>query len=276
MLYGLLNRAKVNTATTGTGTVTLGTAVSPYQTWAAANARDNMQYEYLIEDGTAWEYGFGTYSLSGGTVTRNLIASSTGSLLSLSGTATIACVSGSTDGFFQTPIIEETGRYYPPDTMTFNSGTAAVTANTMYFYPFSRRILLSAIGIEVTTAVAASAVRAGIYSMGPKGLPANLIEEGTPIATTGTGIKDVVLAASRRMLEPFWLAVCYSHAITVRNGTIDGDAGRIMGMTTLNLASTAAANRITAAFTYGAFPADTTGLTLATASSTLTAYAKAG
>lgn len=93
----ILDRAKVFTATTGTGTVTLGSAYSPFQTWSAASAVDGNRYTYLIEDGTAWEIGEGVYSSGGGTVTRNLVSSSTGSLLSLTGAATIAVVARERD-----------------------------------------------------------------------------------------------------------------------------------------------------------------------------------
>lgn len=94
----ILNRVKVNTSTTGTGTVSLGSAVSPYQTWSNGSAVSGLRYSYLIEDGAAWEVGEGVYtSGSPGTMTRNLIASSTGSLLVLSGAATIACVAKATD-----------------------------------------------------------------------------------------------------------------------------------------------------------------------------------
>lgn len=86
---GLLNRARMTTATTGTGTITLGSAVTKYQTFAAAGAVNGRAYRYVIEDGNAWEIGVGTYTSSGATLTRGLVQSSTGALLSLSGSAEV-------------------------------------------------------------------------------------------------------------------------------------------------------------------------------------------
>lgn len=89
----LLNRAKANTATTGTGTVNLGAGVVPFQTWANAGASSGRRYSYLIEDGNNWEIGEGVFTAGApDTLTRSLVASSTGALLNLSGSATVACV----------------------------------------------------------------------------------------------------------------------------------------------------------------------------------------
>jgi hypothetical protein len=85
----IVNRAKMTTATTGTGTITLGSASSGFQTFTAAGVNNNDIVKYVIEDGTAWEIGKGAYSGTGPTVARTLESSSTGSLLSLSGSATI-------------------------------------------------------------------------------------------------------------------------------------------------------------------------------------------
>lgn len=91
------NRAKMTTPTVGTGTLTLGTASLGYQSFAAAGVVDGETVTYVIEDGVNWEIGKGVYSSIGPTLTRTLIQSSTGSLLVLTGLASV----------FQAPIADD-------------------------------------------------------------------------------------------------------------------------------------------------------------------------
>jgi hypothetical protein len=120
----LVNRAKMTTATTGTGTITLGSAFSGYRTFAAAGVVNGDVVRYVIEEGNAWEIGNGTYTATGTLLARSLLASSTGSLLSLGGNAAVFVTATAEDFNELAPLAS------PALTGTPTAPTAAVGTNT--------------------------------------------------------------------------------------------------------------------------------------------------
>jgi hypothetical protein len=75
----LHNLARVTSATTGTGTLTLGSAVSGFLTFGDAGVVDAEQVVYSIRDGANSEIGIGTYTASGTTLSRDTVYESTNS-----------------------------------------------------------------------------------------------------------------------------------------------------------------------------------------------------
>jgi hypothetical protein len=98
----LMNLARESTVTTGTGTITLGGAVSGCLTFAlaasAAGVSSGDTITYGIEDGANSEVGRGVWN-SAGTLTRATILASTngGSAIALSGTAEVFCIAAAQD-----------------------------------------------------------------------------------------------------------------------------------------------------------------------------------
>lgn len=150
----LRNRAGVVTATAGNGTVTLGAAiaaaVSPFAcswlTFANAGVSNGDVVRYLILDTNgAWEYGTGTYTTAGTTLTRVLGASSTGALLVLSGTAQV----------FIAAVQED----------VVQSSSASATDNTLCRFDSTTGKIIQSTGITVDdTDILSSALRIRVNS----------------------------------------------------------------------------------------------------------------
>ena len=152
----LVNRTKMTTATTGTGTITLGSAVDGYQTFADAGVADADVVRYVIEDGDAWEIGTGTYTASGTTLSRTVSESSNAdAAINLSGSAVVFVTAAAED----IPSLELYAENPSSPTAPSATGTNAVAIGSNTTSSGSSSI---AMGVSATaTATNAIAIGAG-------------------------------------------------------------------------------------------------------------------
>lgn len=88
----------MTTSSAGTGTITLGSAETGYQSFADAGVANSDVVRYVIEDGNDFEIGTGTYTASGTTLSRTVSESSnSGAALNLSGSATVFITAAAED-----------------------------------------------------------------------------------------------------------------------------------------------------------------------------------
>ena len=118
----LFNRAKMTTSTTGTGTITLGSASNGFQSFADAGVANGDVVQYVIEEGSNFEIGTGTYTASGTTLTRSPSESSNSdAAITLAGQATVSITATHAD--FNR--LQHNGS----DKVTVSSTGASVTGN---------------------------------------------------------------------------------------------------------------------------------------------------
>ena len=128
MAFKLNDRVKESSATTGTGTFTLGGAVSGFETFAAGIGGGNTTYYCIFETGTNnFEVGFGTLNGGASTLARTNVISSSNSdgLVNFAGATEVFCtVPGAKIGL---PKPEEYGSSSAPKIITVKvaSKTAA-------------------------------------------------------------------------------------------------------------------------------------------------------
>jgi hypothetical protein len=125
MALVLADRVQEYSTTSGTGTLTLSGAVAGFQTFAAAIGNGNTCYYTITSDANQWEVGVGTVGTN--TLARTtLISSSTGSLVSFTGTLVVFVTYPANKAVYgeSTTLVAPSGALLP----VTNGGTGASTA----------------------------------------------------------------------------------------------------------------------------------------------------
>lgn len=174
----LKDRVQETTTTTGTGTLTLGGAVTGYQSFSAIGNANTTYYAIYASGGSEWEVGLGTYTASGTTLSRDtvLASSNSGSLVSFSaGTKNVWCDYPAGKAVYQDANGEITGT-------TINANTKFVSENY-----YAQSIL----GGNLRTSGGTSLVNWDGGGSGNVtfngGLSANPSNKNVSLAPTGTG-----------------------------------------------------------------------------------------
>jgi len=173
------NRVLVSTATTGTGTITLGAGLAGYRSFGGAGIANGSIVRYLIIDGNNWEIGTGTYTSSGTTLSRTVQESSAGgtTAISLSGGARVGVIAAA------------------QDYSAFVKGPASATGDHLALFDGATGKLIKGGGIRGTAAnatlttsttdtTAGRVTRVGDFGIGGVGVS----------LTGGTNLKDRALA----------------------------------------------------------------------------------
>lgn len=159
------------------------------------------------------------------------------------------------------------GEYHLNVTNAANLSTAATVANTLTLYPLiplANAMTISALALYVTTGVAATGARLGIYADNggkPDG-GALLCDTGALDTATSSTAREGAVSLTLAKATRYWLAVLSDGAPTLRGIAL----GSTMPLpVSTDLSSTSVRNRRTASVTYGALPSTCPTTTKSTA-----------
>lgn len=198
MALVIKDRVKVLATTTGTGTFTLGSAVTGFQDFSVIGDGNTTYYTIVAQATPDWEVGIGTYTASGTLLSRDTI------LESSNGGAAVDFPAGTKDVFVTYPAeratyLDVAGAYPVQNTFnTLNAANAVLTAGTVSTTPVNATDLVNKTYVD--TAVSSGihfhqSVRVespinlnATYNNGTSGVGATLTNAGTQVALVVDGV----------------------------------------------------------------------------------------
>ena len=234
----LANWVKENTTTTGTGTITLGGAVTGFIAFADALADGDVVF-YSVKDGNNRENGIGTFTASGTTLARTKVLetlvsgvydNTSPAAITLSGSAEVS-ISGMAQHLSDQPVADTyvraaSAEWKIPDNFSnYGSNNNIATANRMILLPavFNNRKVISKIVFELNTIDAATTnLRYGLYRCNEDGSPGNIIFDSgdmSSLVTTATGLQSYTLSSPQEIPKgQYWSAVVSDSTVITISG----------------------------------------------------------
>lgn len=202
----------MSTSTTGTGTITLGSALSGYQSFTAAGLTTGAITRYTIQDGVNWEIGIGTYTTSGTTLTRTPSESSSGgSAINLSGNAEVFITAAAED---VSPLYD--ANFVTQTTSSFNgpsaTGTDAIAIGLDALASGTRSVGIGALATGTNVGAIATGNGAvalgGSNASGTEAFSANNSRNNAAYGSTGAN--SVTLGYQSRAQATYSVAIGYA------------------------------------------------------------------
>ena len=220
----LANWVKESTATTGTGTISLGGAAAGHIPFSAAFATGDRVL-YSVTDGNDREIGIGTltsgspWTLARTQVLQTLVAGTyddtAPAAIALSGAATVGIDMASQSiepDLLGAPILSG-GFHLPSNFLGYGNngkggGDLSALAGRIVLTPlvFATPTRITALGAHLTTASAGGNFRMGIYAAARSGAPGALLADTGNLSTSSTGVVFGTLGAT------LWLPAGYYYA----------------------------------------------------------------
>ena len=238
------NWIKQTTATTGTGTITLGAAEAGFIALSDRSdlLPDGAQVRYQITDGNNREEGIGTYTAAGTTLSRDTIIetlvagvynNTSPTAITLSGSATVAIAASANTAFDGRGLQFSASRVcYPDNLIKLDGVNQTGTSGRLEYFPayllFPRSIPSLAIECGVADAAAVDS-RIGIWNQNASALPGQLLY-GSP-ALDLSAVAIVTEALPTALILPagvYWFGVRIDSA-TAGVGKVSISGGQIWG-----------------------------------------------
>lgn len=234
----LANWVQETTATTGTGTITLGGAVSGFAGFDDQFS-DGDLVRYTIEDGTSRESGIGTFTLSGTTLARTtvietlvsgVIDRSSPTAINLSGSAVVS-ISAISDLFVpkQKNLVDATLPYHHADNFTrlgevsakgggaFTASAGRITARPIFF---KAETIITTMGTLITGASAGGNFAMAIYGGNSGTLDDDDLLAETGNLSTTTAVLTLATLGTPLTLKAgwYWLLVKVDNTVATFSG----------------------------------------------------------